>query len=29
MVTHEPDIAQFARRIVVCRDGHVRTTAPR
>jgi putative ABC transport system ATP-binding protein len=24
MVTHEPDIAQFARRIVVCRDGQIR-----
>jgi len=24
MVTHEPDIAQFARRIAVCRDGHIR-----
>jgi putative ABC transport system ATP-binding protein len=24
MVTHEPDIAQFARRIAVCRDGHLR-----
>jgi putative ABC transport system ATP-binding protein len=23
MVTHEPDIAQFARRIAVCRDGHI------
>ncbi len=28
MVTHEPDIAQFARRIVVCRDGHIRTDEP-
>jgi putative ABC transport system ATP-binding protein len=24
MVTHESDIAQFARRIAVCRDGHIR-----
>jgi putative ABC transport system ATP-binding protein len=24
IVTHEPDIANFARRIAVCRDGHIR-----
>jgi hypothetical protein len=24
MVTHEPDRAGFAGRIVVCRDGHIR-----
>jgi putative ABC transport system ATP-binding protein len=23
MVTHEPDIASYARRVVVLRDGHV------
>ncbi len=28
MVTHEPDIAQFARRIVVFRDGRVRRDEP-
>jgi putative ABC transport system ATP-binding protein len=28
MVTHEPDIAQFARRIAVCRDGHIRKDEP-
>jgi len=28
MVTHEPDIAHFARRIVVCRDGHIRSDQP-
>jgi putative ABC transport system ATP-binding protein len=25
MVTHEPDIAQFAKRVVVFRDGKIRT----
>jgi ABC-type lipoprotein export system ATPase subunit len=24
LVTHEPDIAQFARRVVVFRDGKIR-----
>jgi putative ABC transport system ATP-binding protein len=28
MVTHELDIAQFARRIAVCRDGHIRRDDP-
>ncbi len=28
MVTHEPDIAQFARRMALCRDGHIRTDEP-
>jgi len=28
MVTHEPDIARFARRIVVCRDGQIRSDQP-
>jgi putative ABC transport system ATP-binding protein len=28
MVTHEPDIAQFARRIAVCRDGRIRKDEP-
>jgi putative ABC transport system ATP-binding protein len=28
MVTHEPDIAQFARRVAVCRDGHIRKDYP-
>ena len=28
LVTHEPDIAQFAKRIVVFRDGRIRTDNP-
>lgn len=28
LVTHEPDIARFARRIVVCGDGHIRQDHP-
>jgi putative ABC transport system ATP-binding protein len=28
MVTHEPDIAKFARRTVVCRDGQIRKDEP-
>jgi putative ABC transport system ATP-binding protein len=28
LVTHEPDIAQFAKRIVVFRDGRIRTDDP-
>ena len=28
MVTHEPDIAQFAKRTIVFRDGRIRTDTP-
>lgn len=28
MVTHEPDIAQFAKRVIVFRDGKIRTDEP-
>ena len=28
MVTHEPDIAQFAKRMIVFRDGRIRTDTP-
>ena len=28
LVTHEPDVAQFARRIVVFRDGKIRHDDP-
>jgi putative ABC transport system ATP-binding protein len=28
LVTHEPDIARYARRIIVVRDGTIRTDEP-
>ena len=28
LVTHEPDIAAYARRVIVFRDGHIESDAP-
>lgn len=28
LVTHEPDIARYARRVIVIRDGTIRTDEP-
>jgi len=27
-VTHEPDVVQFAKRVIVFRDGKIRTDGP-